>query len=179
MPCTLFVLTESLTGVDIKSTSAILNNMDKKILKLGIKKFKNLAQNYNGFINVIIDDWRGYRFIFDTEEVRNCQNNCQACGLFRLLEKESAGLFSAGLYPASQEDKKIFGPQKYLNCKTAVQYQECYQNFLKTIKNRVEIEAELNLVRNLKFIYCRDGRLEKVEADFKQGILPSKSKKKP
>jgi len=145
--------------------------MNEKILKIGIRKFNSLAKKYDGFINVVIDNWRGYRFVYDTEDVRKCQNDCQNCNLFKVLKNEKGGLFSAGLYLATEADKKIFGPQNYLNCKTLEQYQNCYLNFLKKLKTKAEIEAELELVRKLTLVYCQKGSLEKEENVFKKAIL--------
>lgn len=145
--------------------------MNEKILKIGREKFKELSQRYGGFINIIIDDWRGYRFIFDTEDVRRCQNDCQNCQLFKLLAKEEPGLFSAGLYLASEDDKKIFGPQRYLDCKTLEQYRQCYLNFLGGLKSLEDRNQELALVRNLALIYCREGNRAEKESTFKNSIL--------
>jgi hypothetical protein len=41
--------------------------MNKKILKIAEKNAKNLIEKYDGFNNIILDNWRGYRFIFDVE----------------------------------------------------------------------------------------------------------------
>lgn len=144
--------------------------MDKKILKTGKDEFKRLARQYKGFINVIIDDWRGYRFIFDTAEVRNCRNDCPNCRLFQLLKDEKPGWFSSGLYQASLEDKLMFGPQNQLNCKTLEQYRRCYLNFLGSLSKREEINAELALVRGLELIYCRNGGRKEKGRRFKRSI---------
>jgi len=146
--------------------------MNKKIINQAKIKFKKLSKNYNGFINVILDDWRGYRFIYDCVEVRNCQSRCSTCQLFKLLKNEKAGLFSAALYPARPEDKKLFGPQKYLNCKTMEQYKNCYLNFMnKKTLTAEEIKEELKLVRNLRFIFSKNNDVDSQEKQFKFDIL--------
>lgn len=146
--------------------------MDKKILKLANRKFKALSKEYGGFINVIVDDWRGHRFIFDTKDVRQCKNKCNQCELFQALKNEKPSIFSAGLWRASKKDKKLFGPQNFLNCKTVEQYQKCYINFLRLkVKSKKELADELKLVNNLRIIYSIDGKKINQEKKFKHSIL--------
>ena len=145
--------------------------MKKDVIEIANKKLKELSKRYSGFINVIVDDWRGCRFIYDTVEVRNCKNKCQKCQLYLLLKEEKNDIFSAGLYRASSADKKIFGPQNFLNCKTLGQYRDCYVNFLiKKTKDRSEIESELKLINNLKILYTKDpGGVS--ETQFRRSII--------
>jgi hypothetical protein len=146
--------------------------MNKKIMVMAIKKFNRLSKKYNGFINVFADDWRGFRFIYDTEDMRRCNNNCVECNLFKLLKNEKDGLFSAGLYRASREDKKIFGSQKFLNCKTLEQYQNCYVNFLvNKARTREEVKDELILIKNLKIIFSKNNYEVDLERKFKRYIF--------
>lgn len=142
--------------------------MNKKILKIAKKEFEDLSEQYDKFINVFVDDWRGYRFVFDTIDVRKCKNDCQNCDLCKLLRnrKEMKG-FSASLYPASPKDRKLFGPQKYLNCKTASQYQESFINYIKEQRNETEIVKELELIRDLAVIFSKEG----INSTFKSLIL--------
>jgi len=146
--------------------------MNKKILKLAKIKFKELSKKYDGFINVIVDDWRGYRFIFDTTDVRKCKNKCDECKLYNLLKNEREGLFSSGLFKASKVDKEIFGKQNYLNCKTLEQYQQCYINFIKKkITTFDELSDEIKLIKNLKIIYSKNNNVDEIENNFKNQIL--------
>jgi len=159
--------------------------MDKKIIKLAVKKLSQFQKKYNKFTNVIVDDWRGFRFVYDTQDVRNCNNNCQNCDLYKLLKNEQNGLFSAGLYQASAEDKKLFGNQNFLNCKTIKQYQDCYINFLiKAANTKESVKKELDLIRHVWIIYSKDGDEIKKTKRFKQTIIkkvmllsPNKKKK--
>jgi len=146
--------------------------MNKKILNIATQKLNKLQAKYPNFINIIVDDWRGYRFIYDTDDVRNCQNKCGQCNLFQLLKNEKDGQFSSGLYLASLEDKKIFGPQNYLNCKTLKQYQRCYLSFLEINKtNFQEIKKEINLIKNCRLIFSKNDSLIKKEVRFKKALL--------
>lgn len=147
--------------------------MNKKILKIAIKEFNKLKNQYDGFINVGIDNWRGYRFIFDTEPCKKCKNGCSKCPLYLLLKDKKTGLFSAGLYRTSKKDKQLFGPQRYLNCKSLQQYQECYSNFLvKEANTEREIADELKLIKGFKIIFSRETNdLKKLETDFKKSII--------
>lgn len=146
--------------------------MDKKIIKLAEKKFSELQKKFKKFINVIIDDWRGFRFVYDTQDVRNCNNNCQNCDLYNLLKNEKDGFFSAGLYQASEKDKKLFGNQNFLNCKTIKQYQDCYVNFLiKGADTRKSIKKELDLIRNVRIIYSKNKKKVEKTKRFKRAII--------
>ncbi|MBL7158878.1 hypothetical protein ISS85_00160 [Candidatus Microgenomates bacterium] len=147
--------------------------MNKNILNLAIKKFKQLEKKYKGFINIGLDNWRGYRFVFDTEDVQKCKNNCLKCHLYLLLKNEKGKVFSATLCLASKKDKKIFGPQKYLNCKTLEQYKNCYVNFLiKKTKTKKEIREELILIKNFKIIFSKkSSNLKILENEFRKSII--------
>lgn len=158
--------------------------MRKNILKISLKKFQALSKRYNKFINVFVDNWRGYRFVFDTEDVRKCNNDCGNCGLFKLLKGEKENLFSVGLCPASDSDKKLFGRQNFLNCKTIKQYEDCYENFLvKKTRTKQEIIEELNLIKNMEIIFSRNNMKEQIIKKFRRAIfeksirLSNKSKK--
>ena len=135
--------------------------------------FKTLKKQPNNFINIIFDNWRGWCSIFDTTEVRNCKNNCTTCPLYLLLKKNN---LPNELYPASKKDKKIFGPQNFLNCKTIKQYINCYVNFLdKKCQTKKQIEKELSLIQNSQVIYSKDNGWDSKK--FKKTII-QKAKKK-
>jgi hypothetical protein len=142
-------------------------------MNLASDAFERLSKEPNAFINMYVDNWRGWRFIFDTEEVRNCNNDCRNCKLYNLLKNEKEGIFSAGLYPANQKDKKLFGGQNFLNCKTLEQYIDCYVNFLlKEANTEREIREELNLIRNFRIIFSREtDDLKKKENEFRRSII--------
>lgn len=169
MPCAATVIKRA--EIDRDDLSQPKNFMKKEIIKIAEKKLRILSKQYDRFVNVVVDDWRGYRFIFDTEDVRNCKNNCSQCGLYKLLKNEKDDYFSAGLILAADSDKIIFGSQNYLNCKTLEQYQRCYLNFIKTIKTKEELEDELNLVKNLKIIYSKEGKKNIIEKRFKEAVM--------
>lgn len=146
--------------------------MKKKVYKLAENKFKDLFKQYKGFINVVVDDWRGFRFIFDTKDVRNCNNDCDKCQLFLLLKNEKSDLFSADLYLANEEEKKMYGPQNFLNCKSLKQYQDCYINFLvKKAKTKKEIVDELNLIMKVKIVFSKNYDEANLEKRFKRTII--------
>ncbi|PIY96901.1 MAG: hypothetical protein COY66_02575 [Candidatus Kerfeldbacteria bacterium CG_4_10_14_0_8_um_filter_42_10] len=145
--------------------------MNKRIITIAERKFRQLKRKCPNFINVILDDWRGFRLIYDTEDVRKCDNNCDKCRLFLTLNEEPNGLFTAGLIPASAQDKKLFGQQNFLNCKTVSQYKQCYLNFIGHLKSINEINKELKLVKGLKFIYCLNKNKNIAEQKFKREIL--------
>lgn len=155
--------------------------MNKKLIfESAAKKLQELRGKNGTFINIIFDDWRGYRFIYDTEEVRNCRNDCENCSLFKLLKDEKPGVFSAALIPATKEDKKLFGNQNFLNCKTKEQYKNCYVSFLLEKANtKKEIEDELALVKELRIVFSRSGDKSKVEKGFKASIINEFMKRAP
>lgn len=147
--------------------------MNQKILKLAIKKFKELSARYNGFVNIGVDNWRGWRFIYDTTDVRKCRNDCRNCPLYLLVKEEKDGIFSAGLYPVSKKDKALFGLQNFLNCKTLKQYENCFINFiLKEINTEKEIREELMLIKNFRIIFSKeDTNLSRKEKKFRKSVV--------
>ncbi|HAT03601.1 MAG TPA: hypothetical protein DCS29_02370 [Candidatus Magasanikbacteria bacterium] len=147
--------------------------MNKKILTIAQNKFNKFSKEYNNFINIIIDDWRGFRFIFDTDDVRKCNNDCPNCPLYNLVKDErKKNNFSAGLYKASNEDKVLFGPQNFLNCKTLEQYKNCFIEFLlQKAKTQKKIEEELDLIFNVEFIYTKNKNPKQTKEKFREDII--------
>jgi len=152
--------------------------MNKQITNIANKELQKLLKKYNGFINVGLDNWRGWRFVFDTIDVRKCDNNCEKCPLFLLLKDEKQGLFSSGLYPADKKDQSLFGFQRFLNCKILKQYEDCFVNFiLKETKTKEEIKEELMLVKNFKVIFSKEDSLLEKERQFKKSVINKLLKK--
>jgi hypothetical protein len=147
--------------------------MNKKIIKTAKIKVNNLIEKYDGFNNVILDNWRGYRFIFDAENFLKDKRNKKKYRLSKILKNEKRGYFNGGLLLASKKDKRIFGRQKYLNCKTLEEYKNCYLNFIKKINNKKELKDELLLVKNLCLIYSKNRNPAKLEKKLKKDILKS------
>lgn len=115
--------------------------------------------------NIIFDNWRGYRFIYDTRCVRNCNNDCKNCPLFKALN-------GYGLFEASKKDKKLFGPNNFLNCKTLKQYEDCYVNFLvNECCSEKEVIDELNLLKNMRIIYAHGKNCDETERKFKKNVI--------
>lgn len=130
-----------------------------------------LTKKYK-FNYIILDDWRGYRFIYDTNEVRNCNNKCNECGLFKLLRNEKPDIFTARLKMSNLKDKSLFGNQNYLNCKTMKQYNNCYVNFINLkLNNRKDIINELKLIKNLKVIYSKNLNNKLIENNLKKSVI--------
>lgn len=152
--------------------------MNKRILAKAIKEFEKLSAEYNGFINVIFDNWRGFRFVFDTKDVRKCNNDCKNCQLYKLLKKHGIGKNSLGLFLATKEDRKLFGPQKFLNCKTLEQYKKCFIDFiLKKVKSDTELKEELFLVKNFRIIFSKNKKsVRALERETKRQIIKGVSK---
>ena len=138
-------------------------------------KLKKLQKKYDGFINVFVDNWRGYRFVFDTSDTQKCTNDCQNCPLFLLLKnaKENINSFSTALFKATAEDKRIFGQQNYLNCKTTKQYKKCFVNYLlQNINDKKAVTKELIFIKNFRLIYSKNIRsLKRTENNFKKSII--------
>ncbi len=165
------------TSTPFKPIDILPTIMRKKIMSVAEKKFKILRKKYDKFVCVFVDNWRGYCFIFDTEDVRNCRNDCANCDLFKLLKNEKGGVFSGKLNPASIEDKKIFGPQNFLNCKTLEQYINCYANFLiQKTKTKKDILVELNLIKEAAIIYAKGENKLAIENKFRQSVIQTAKK---
>ena len=148
--------------------------MNKKVLKVAGRKLKKLFEQYDGFVNVFVDDWRGLRFVFDAECVRDCKNDCVNCPLYKLVKNEVAGPagFTAGLKLADEKDKKLFGPQRFLNCKTLDQYAASYAKFLvQECETKKEIVEELKLIKGCQLIYSRKGDAAVLDREFKKKVV--------
>ncbi len=147
--------------------------MNDTTFKQALIKLEELLKKYDGFITVFLDDWHGYRFIYDTRKSNCCENGCKKCPIYRLLKNEKGkDHFTTGLYLASSEEKRLFGPQKFLNCKSFDEYQNCYVNFLlEKCNTKQEIFDELNLIKNMKVIYSKNDSPKKQEIKFKKSVI--------
>lgn len=147
--------------------------MNKRILQIARRKFKVLAKQYNQFNTVFLDNWRGLRFVYDTDEVKKYRGSSFfRSRLYAVLKNEKPGLFSADLYPASREEKKLYGPNPFLNCKTYRQYRDCYALFLlKKVHTKKEIEDELDLVRDVRIIYSRKRGKGNLDKQFRRAVI--------
>ena len=89
-----------------------------------------------------------------------------------MLKDEKENTFSTSLYQATKEDKKIFGPQNFLNCKTIEQYKNCYINFLiQRANTKKEIIDELNLIKNTQVIFSSKNNAQEQTKKFKKEII--------
>lgn len=165
--------TKPLLSLEPSPTLFYQKSMNQKIFKLAIKNFKKLSAKYDGFVNIGLDNWRGWRFIYDTIDVRKCRNNCKNCPLYLLVKDEKEGKFSAGLHSAGKKDKALFGPQNFLNCKTLKQYENCFVNFiLEETNTEREIRDELRLVKNFRIIFStEDTDLARKEKEFRKSVV--------
>jgi len=146
--------------------------MKKLILAAAQAEARELVQKYDGIKTIIFDDWRGWRFIIDSADLKRCDNNCSACPLYQFLTGSRIKFKYAKLIPASERDKKVFGPRQFLNCKSWREYQQCYINFFATeIKSPTEFRAELRLLRNMRVLYFKLGSVQKLESRFKSVVI--------
>lgn len=147
--------------------------MDPQIIELAEKEWQKIRRKYDGFETIIVDSWRGYRFIFDAPVVKNCRNNCLNCPVFQALKEETCRKeFSADLLPASENDKKLFGVQNFLNCKTLAQYQRCFANFLSQPNlSPQEIREELTLIQNLEILFSKTKNKKQIKKNFLKNVL--------
>lgn len=134
---------------------------------------------------VFLDDWntgdaKGSRLIYDAHCVSSCQNYCQTCPLFQLVGEDNPSLsmnFRTTLCHSTPEQNALFtGKQKYLNCKTIAQYQECFALWmLKKCPTEESLLAELAWIKNFRLIYyagaMETNSLAKREAAIKRHII--------
>jgi len=148
--------------------------MNKKNFNKAVREVNELIKERPGFKNIIFDDWRGWRFVFDTPEVRNCKNDCQNCGLYQLLNQRKYQTDYARLIKAGQTDRKMFGRENFLNCKSLEEYKKCYVYFiLNKTETKQEIWNELDLLMGMKVIYSYSETSELSEYRFKKEVISS------
>ena len=122
-----------------------------------------LLKKFDGFNFIFLDNWRGFRFVYDVSDFSS---------LYKLLRSEKTGIFSAGLVLATPKDQKLFGPEKFLNCRSIGSYQLCFLNYLlRRCLTEEQITEELKLLKKVRLLYCRNGSRKKLELDFKTGII--------
>ncbi len=113
------------------------------------------------FRGIWLTDWRGWRLVYDIKSPGTCDNDCQNCRLFQmnqdLLEMEKGLPFKLALFPwETQIDKDHYGPEPYLNCKTAWRQAQCFVVYMLQHPECVDAEhlqSELELVRDLRCVY--------------------------
>lgn len=115
---------------------------------------------------VVLDKWRGFRLVVDTVGSRKCQNNCQSCRNFQLFGEQQSGLKEEGFIPelkrwTEKQDKDLYGPERYLQCKTLDRYAECYiRCLLEDCSTKEAVLEELQLVRQFTVLYAGSQDLE-------------------
>lgn len=168
MPRTLFIENQA-ERIKSQPDTIIMTNQDFKKIIIEANK---IVKKYPQVNNIIFDNWRGWRFIFDTEEVRRCHNDCQNCGLYKFLKGRRRSANYAGLIKASKNDKAMFGRENFLNCKSWENYQNCYTYFiLNKTKTAAEIKSELDLLMGLRVVYSANGLPELLEDRFKKEVI--------
>ncbi len=117
------------------------------------------------FHTIILDDWRQVRLIFDSEcsvtchYYEACLETCYHRQLFPLDIQEATeqGPLRKTLYDlTSDKDKFLYGPERFLPCKTISRYAECFIRCIlldEEMKEPVKLEEELELVRNFLVVY--------------------------
>jgi len=148
--------------------------MNKNDFNKALGEARQLVKILPNIKNIILDDWRGWRFIFDTEDVRNCQNDCLNCGLYKTLKIDDSKNIYSQLIKAKPEERDFFGPENFLNCKSLAGYKKCYLNFiLKKTVTRQEIWAELDLLMGMRIIYSSGQAPLLLEECFKREVVNS------
>jgi hypothetical protein len=139
------------------------------------KKANQLVRENPGFFHVIIvDNWRGLRLIFDSEASAACNNDCDQCRHSRLFtpsQKKGRDLKATLFEFITTVDKKLYGPELYLPCKTTRRYAECFVSYLLDDpvlckrglpQNKMKrlLQKEMKLVRDFVVV-------------FNDGVLPN------
>jgi len=150
-----------------------LSRMNKKILRIAKKKFQVLAKQYSQFNVVFLDNWHGFRFVYDVEELKKYHGkNFYKSRFYKLLKNEKPAIFTANLYKASRADKKLYGPNPFLNCKTYREYYNAYAVYLlKKTNNKRQVIKELKLIKNLRVIYSKNGDERNLERKFRRLLI--------
>ena len=105
---------------------------------------------------VILDDWSGVRLVYETDDVRNCQNNCESCSTYLQLGEDhgDSGDFLRTTLVRSSIDHTDISENRMLNCKTKENYMRSFSEWL---INRCHTESEfideLVLIKNFQVVY--------------------------
>ncbi len=123
--------------------------------------------------SAILDDWRGMRIIYGY----SCSGVCSSCALYRAVGKDTEEFddmkLRTTLRKATVEDRVIFSPQCFLNCKTPEQYVECFVQWLVTkCFTYQEVRDELSLVQGFRLLYQEGTRdLRASEENLKRLVV--------
>ncbi len=143
-------------------------------LATAVKEAEILAIKHGGFYAIILDNWRGWYFIYDSPEVRLCNNDCANCKLYEAVSSSSENSQYAHFFEASELDKKMFGPHNFRNCKTLDGYKKSYEYFLVNETNSPEeIKDELDLLLGMRIVYAQEGSSSDLELSFKRSVIDS------
>ena len=106
------------------------------------KKISASLAKTNHFNYIMLDNWRGWCLIYDIKKSRPARKK-QAVWLIQKYSKYKL----ARLKKANRSDKKIFGLNEYLNCRSLNNYKRCYINWLiKRVSGVAEARQELDLL---------------------------------
>lgn len=138
-----------------------INNVTGQINKLQRKE--------DIFDNVILDNWRGLRLIYSYSK---CNNICSKCPIPKKSKEINKCRRLCNLLKTTKEDQNMFGKKNFMDCKSLEEYKACYVNFiLEKCNSYEEILKELLVIKNLIFIYSRNGNVEENETLFKKNVI--------
>lgn len=114
--------------------------------------------------NAVIDSWRGVRIIIDCAETQNCKNTCSSCKVYKTLgqhpndfdyTKEPDKLHKPLFFWTDEKDIELYGPERFLQCKTLERYQQCFINCVlydPDMHDRTNLLEEIRLIRDFEII---------------------------
>lgn len=152
--------------------------------KEAISFARRIADEVPDLIGILVDPWRGLNAVYEKEV---CNNNCEDCSLHNYIEsidrnRRDIGGVDFRLQSASELDKRLFGPQNNLNCKSFSEISKAFITVLNKTQERTpkvfeqDVIAELRDLEGVRVIYMRDVEPENYDSilqTFRQSVISS------
>ncbi|MBR9682267.1 MAG: hypothetical protein GOV02_01195 [Candidatus Aenigmarchaeota archaeon] len=130
---------------------------------------------------VLVDPWRGLNAVYG---MSICNNDCDSCSLGRYVQDSDISIkvndVSFALIPATEDEKKEYGYQNNLSCKTVDEVRNAFVLYLtKKLGTYKEFLGELKDIRGTDVIYSRGSVIsngsvlsnEEVTEEFRKSII--------
>lgn len=142
---------------------------------------KIVALAPNQFRRIWLTDWRGWRLIYETRVVEQCDMNCATCPIGQLLKRglsdSEEPIIKTELHPwVTAKDNRLYGPIPMLACKSTSQFARGFISCMQLDPEYRYIDKlveELELVRDSRLVWSdnKHERAEVVERRLVQAIV--------
>ena len=157
------------------------HHITDEMLQIFYKFVSEFSRRHLMLRYIFLDVWRGQtRLIIDSACSNDCHNACAHCLHLDFLNEDSVftdGVqqFPLGLFEWTEpEDIALFGPERYMQCKTMDRYASCFIEFIlydTSTQNLHGLIKELELIRDVRVLWSPGGDIQGARTLLSQLVI--------